>query len=446
MYGNLAEINFESFEQFVNDVDLARSNILQVDPEEIKQRPHIIDIKTIEKLPNGRFNANYGDVDWECFFHYKKSDILYVFLSGAITAKNATLPQFARWSWYRFIKGSMLSIADPMYRKYSQLKLGWYYGNEEINYQKILADLVTEIAKKLGVKHKNIVFVGSSGGGYASIACASHIKGAKSIAINPQMVLQEWPYSEVFSEITGIDLTGEDVYHRNDVIYHYMHNRRNKYVLFINLRSWWDMQQVKNVCDALNMTVHFGLNVFENMVIWLYDADLTPWIHHHDTQGNYCMWHVLEQITLCEDSPEKYSALAELMNEFYYEENKLVKYWRGRMPDIKKLHEIEHKDRIIAIWGTGEYTERLNADLFCVEEENYYQVRRVIDNDSRKKHTLYHGIEINHPSEVRDWKEMFIIITSEKYELQIRRQLEDMGLEYQQDFISYKDLFKAAQK
>lgn len=441
MYDSLSEVYFESFEQFVKDVDQTRDKILRVDSEEIRQEPVSIDIKTVEKLPDGRWNTNYKNIEFECFFHRKDSDILYVFLGGAITAKNASLPQFARWSWYKFIQGSMLCIADPMYRKYSELKLGWYYGDEEINFQEILADLVFNIAEKLCVEQKNIVFVGSSGGGYASIACSSHIVGAKSIAINPQMVLNEWPYSEVFSKITGIDLHREDVYHRNNLLY-YLNNKANRYTLFINLRSWWDMQQVKNICNAMNISVHVGLNVFENLIIWLYDADLAPWIDYHDTQGNYCMWHVLEQLAVCEDNPGKYSSLVGLMNEFYYEENKLVKYWRGRIPDIKKLRDVEHMNRAVAIWGTGGYTERLNEDLFCIDGENYYHIKLVIDNDRRKKDGLYHGIKIKHPSDIVDWGALFIIITSEKYEMQIRGQLEEMGLMYRQDFIGYKDLFK----
>lgn len=442
MYDSLSEVYFESYEQFIKDVDLTRNNILQVDCEEIRQEPVTIDIKKIEKLPDGRWNTKYQNIEFECFFHYKESDILYVFLSGAITAKNISLPQFARWSWYKLIQGSMLSIADPMYRQYSQLRLGWYYGTDKINLQKILADLVLDLAEKLGIEHKNIVFVGSSGGGYASIACSSHIAGAKSIAINPQMVLSEWPYSKVFSEITGIDLKQEDIYHRNNVLYYYRNNKENKYILFINLRSWWDMQQVKNICDTMNLTVHVGLNVFQNIIIWLYDADLTPWIDYHDTQGNYCMWHVIEQIALCDDNPESYSSLAALMNEFYYEENKLVKYWRSRIPDITKLREMEHMNRVVTIWGTGEYTERLNEDLLCIDGDNFYHIEMVIDNDKSRRNGLYHGIKIRHPADIMDWKALFIIITSEKFEVQIREQLEEMGLVYQQDFIGYRDLFK----
>ena len=438
------DIYFESFGQFTRDIDMAREKRLKVDSEEIKVAPHIFNIHTTQKVPNGRWDINYNNIDFECFFHYKQSPILFVFLSGAITAKNVSVPYFARWSWYKFVNGSMLNIADPMYRLYEKLQLGWYYGNDEINIQQVLAELVLEVAKKIGVEQSNIVFVGSSGGGYASIACSSYIEKAKSIAINPQMVLKDWPYSKNFSEITKIDLIGEDKWHRNNILYHYQHKKSNVYILFINLRSKFDMRQVERICETMNISVRYGLNVWKNMILWLYDADLTPWIDYHDIQGNRCIWHTLEQIALYSSDMEKVKACSHfitLLNEFYYEQNKEIKYWRGRLPNLNWLQSSKDENRKTAIWGIGEYAEYLNGDLFDIEKANHYNIEGVIDNDMEKRGN-YCGLKIWHPSEIENWKQWFIIITSKKYTIQIQEQLEGMGLVYQKDFITYQDLFQ----
>ena len=38
---------------------------------------------------------------------------------------------FSRWSYYKFLNGSMLNIADPMLELYPELKLGWYVNFHE---------------------------------------------------------------------------------------------------------------------------------------------------------------------------------------------------------------------------------------------------------------------------------------------------------------------------
>ena len=289
----MKDIYFESFEQFTEEVDTARYNMLTVDADKVRQTPITIDLNVTEKLPDGRLDIQYGDINFECFFHYKETKVLYVFLNGAITGPGASVPMFARWSYYKLINGSMLNISDPMYRMNDKLKLGWYYGNREIDLQQRVADMVVKIAGVIGVEHHNIIFVGSSGGGYASIACASRIHGAVSIAINPQIVLQEWGYSTEFSKITGIDLACDDKWHRNNLIYYLQNHKDNRYLLFVNLRSKMDMQQVSNICHALNKRVQYGLNILDNVIIWLYDADLAPWTGYHNVQENYCMFFYL---------------------------------------------------------------------------------------------------------------------------------------------------------
>ncbi len=439
----MKDIYFESFDQFIKDVDRAREDMVETDLR-ISQIPYIIDTKAIEELPDGRWNMWYEDVEFECFFQRKESDVLYVFLNGAITGEDSSLPMFGRWTYYKFMDGSILNISDPMYRIYDKLKLGWYYGNKETNLQKILADFVLNIAGIIGVKQSNIIFFGSSGGGYASIACASYIPDAKSIAINPQIILQEYGYSREYTEVTGIRLSGKDKWHRNNLIYFLQKRKHNRYLLFVNLRCKSDMQQVKNICSALDIKVKYGLNIFDNLIIWLYDADVMPWIDAHCVQENYILCFLFEfLIRHCDNLQEinLYDSWFRLVNEFYYEEKRIEKYWHGKMPDIGTLEQLKHMNRKIVIFGLGGYADLLNRELFHIEQQNYYHIQYVIDNDEDRK-GMYYGLEIKHPSEIRNWKELYVVITSKRYHLQIRHQLETMGLEYRKDFILYKDLYQ----
>ncbi len=438
------DLYFESYEQLLREIDAARAEMVYVDHNEIKQEPQILDLDNIKSLPDGRWDVVWETVKFECFFHGKKSTKLYVFLNGAITGTGATVPMFRRWSYYKFVDGSVINISDPMYRMYDKLKLGWYYGSEEFDLRQIVADFVLAVAVKIGVKKEDILFVGSSGGGCAAIACASYIQGAGSITINPQMVLSEYGYSTQFTVITGIDLNRKDRWNRNNTIYYLQNNIANTHFLFVNVRSVVDMQQVKNICNSLGVRVKYGLNVFLNLVIWLYDADMTPYISPHSLQENYCIWFVLEFIATNKDRIEKikeYDSLVRLINEFYYDRRKIEREWRGKIPNLDCLRWCEHLDREVAIFGLGEYAELLNRELLNIEESNYYNIQYAIDNYV-KKDELYHGLQIKHPSEIEDWKKVYIIITSERYCNQIRCQLEELGLVYERDFVTYRDLFK----
>lgn len=438
----MKDIYFESFEQFKEDVDAARADMLKADTDMIRQMPVSIDLNTAGELPDGRLDIQYEGINFECFFHYKAAQTLYVFLNGAITGKGATVPMFARWSYYEFMNGSCLNISDPMYRMYDGLKLGWYYGSEETDLQQKLAEMVTRIAEMIGVEKSNIIFAGSSGGGYASIVCASRIPGAKSIAVNPQIVLREWHYSTKFAEITGIDLTCDDKQHRNNPLYYLQNHKDNRYLLFVNVRSKLDMQQISNICHVMDKRVKYGLNVFDNIVIWLYDADLTPWIDYHDVQENYCLCFLFEFIM--NSLPEKlkqYDSFFGLINEFYYDMKKKERYWRGKIPSIDRLMHIQSIDRKIAIFGTGKYADTLNGELFHIEGENHYHIQCVIDNDTERNGT-YHGLPIIHPAEIENWAELYIMITSSRFHAQIRQQLEENGLTYEKDFINYMDLYQ----
>lgn len=437
----MQDIYFESFEQFTKAVDEERDNMLKVNSDEINRASIGIDLDEVESLPDGRLDIFYENIIFESFFHYKEnSKVLYVFLNGAITAEGATIPMFARWSYYKFMSGSMLNISDPMYRMNDKLKLGWYYGTKKIDLQQRIAHLTVKVADLIGVEKHNIIFVGSSGGGYASIACAGRISGAKSIAINPQIILHEYSYSKEFMEATGIDLTSDDKWHRNNIIYYLQKTRENKYLLFVNLRCESDMRQVKNICEAMNRRVKYGLNVWDNLIIWLYDADLMPWVHYHNIVETYVLCFLFEFImNHNEEKMQEYDSWFRLTNEFYYDMRRNERYWRGKIPNIKQLFHIRSMGRKIGIFGLGRFAETLNHELFCIGEQNYYDVQFVIDN---RKKGLYHGLTIKKPSEISNWAELFIIITSSQFHEQIRRQLEKIGLIYQQDFIIFKDLYQ----
>lgn len=113
---------------------------------------------------------------------------LFILLSGAATTRDfSKFPNFNRWSWANLFPGMVLSIADPTLAADPELLLGWYVGTSGINVSKELAALVTSIAAANGIDRSDIIFYGSSGGGFAAMMLAPLVGGgATAIAINPQ--------------------------------------------------------------------------------------------------------------------------------------------------------------------------------------------------------------------------------------------------------------------
>jgi hypothetical protein len=113
---------------------------------------------------------------------------LFILLVGAASSRDfSKFPNFNRWSWADLFPGVVLSIADPTLAADPALLLGWYVGTSGINVSKELAALVTRIAVANGIDRSNIIFYGSSGGGFAAMMLAPLVGGgATAVAINPQ--------------------------------------------------------------------------------------------------------------------------------------------------------------------------------------------------------------------------------------------------------------------
>ncbi len=63
----------------------------------------------------------------------------------------------------------------------------------------------------------------------------------------------------------------------------------------------------------------------------------------------------------------------------------------------------------------------------------------ILDNDRSKAGSLFMGIKVVHPDDEEHWPDLFIIIATSCYAIEIQKQLEEHGLEYKKDFIYYSD-------
>lgn len=122
------------------------------------------------------------------FFDEKKRDLV-VFLPAANGL--SIHPRYPRFKWARKLthRASVLYLSDPYQgeEEYKDPKGSWYISKEP-------AFILPEIAKGLRLwaqekGFKNIVFYGSSMGGYAAIVLSSFMQDSIAIAECPQLVL-----------------------------------------------------------------------------------------------------------------------------------------------------------------------------------------------------------------------------------------------------------------
>lgn len=127
--------------------------------------------------------------NWNFDVNLKKGNGgLIVFLNGAVGDRmKVKLPLFQRSSWASDFSDSVLNISDPTLNKMKNLRLGWYWGTQGSPLIDEISKLIVKIASSLGVKQKDIVIYGSSGGGYAAIRIGAYLNsGVCVVAINPQ--------------------------------------------------------------------------------------------------------------------------------------------------------------------------------------------------------------------------------------------------------------------
>ncbi|MBP3488404.1 MAG: polysaccharide pyruvyl transferase family protein [Roseburia sp.] len=280
-----------------NDINKIKCNVekkeehefVKCNIEAIEQRRKGNDyIKMISALPildefdyysTGRYSLRYSSTDIDIMYKNNQSDRLVVLLSAGIVNTDC-IPEFQRWSYSSYLRENVLCIADPMYKEYEDkgLLVGWYYGNEEHCYLDCVIDLVEKIAQKNSIRRENIIFYGSSAGGYAGIYCANKIQGSCAIAWNAQFRISEFHYSKIFEKITGNSLE-KDALGRNDITEMILTESRSKILLLENIRSSIDIKQIEILLGGTK-ELRYGKNIVSpNVMLVTYDAGTSEKAH-----------------------------------------------------------------------------------------------------------------------------------------------------------------------
>lgn len=140
---------------------------------------------------------HYNEVD----FYYKKiknDDNLVVAFHGA-TNNDVSLPVFRCYNW----NYNILCISDHLLQKYPGLLVGWYCTEKGSNIDMIYIDII----KFFMIHHTNIIFYGTSAGGFPSLFYAT-LFHKKAFISNSQLYLDNYhPYNKFLGFVNDKNLT-----------------------------------------------------------------------------------------------------------------------------------------------------------------------------------------------------------------------------------------------
>lgn len=334
--------------------------------------------KLDDSISDGVFSYEIDGVLFHCCFHDGGNSNLYVTFTGANTQnpEKIRIPNFPRWSYYSFFDGSFLGIDDPMFYKFKNIKIGWYYGDKNRSYLKDSLSIIDKICNIKNISKDNVIFFSSSGGGYASIYIASLIKNALSISINPQIYINNHHYTNDFEENTHISLNEIDRFNRNNLYECITNNESSRHVIVVNAHSSEDWENhIIPLANKFSINLRYGLNHFKNILIWIYDAVGCPYAHtSFETRYIFiAIDYIAKQFKYLGDrfDVDQYQDIALLINEQWHD-----------LYEIKKIYS--NKQDIIIPCDIQSFSNKIVVQDFELQK-----------CDSECKHYAYRNFEKN---------------------------------------------------
>lgn len=160
-------------------------------------------------------------------------------------------PFFDRWSWYKYFKESYISYSDPFFFYDDEITLGWFVGTKDEWYLNSLAEIIKKLADNQGIINDNMLFFGSSGGGYASVVLATLLKNSKAFINNAQLFLLNYNeptlnklfslISPTFEGMSREEIT-EEIKYRLDIMELFEKEKYAPYIIYyLNSESRGDI-------------------------------------------------------------------------------------------------------------------------------------------------------------------------------------------------------------
>ena len=111
------------------------------------------------------------------------------------TEKSFDRPVFQRHSWHSELNASVIYYSDPIFLESNSAMCGWCVGTPEEYYLDYIKKVIEKLSKNHGIENKNMLFYGSSAGGFTSIQLGTYFRESIVLANNPQTDVRH--YNEI---------------------------------------------------------------------------------------------------------------------------------------------------------------------------------------------------------------------------------------------------------
>ena len=133
----------------------------------------------------------------------ENSNKAVVFGSGAYDSNKFNPPVFQRHSWIDRMSESVIYFNDPTLYL-GKINLGWGFGTTKRHYLEEIAKILKLIFKKIMINYEDILFYGSSAGGFMSMVLAGYFEKAKVFVNNPQTIVNNYFVRHVNNLFTAV--------------------------------------------------------------------------------------------------------------------------------------------------------------------------------------------------------------------------------------------------
>ena len=192
--------------------------------------------------------VDVGWTDVSIYLNLKKnSKRVIVCGPSAIDSSKVSAPFYHRWSWAKRLDCSVIIISDPTLET-GRFNIGWFLGRKGEYALTKCSNIVNKIINQLNVDKKNVVFYGSSSGGFSSLMMASYFKGSKVIVQNPQIDIRKY-HGNFYSNLVDSNFDGFEP----------DEERLNVISLFDKVKHIPDVYYIQNIFDSHHYDTHLPI-------------------------------------------------------------------------------------------------------------------------------------------------------------------------------------------
>lgn len=177
----------------------------------------------------------------------KKGKPLVFCLNGAMPRNNdLKLPVFSGLSILPSVDVSRVYINDPTLYVNEKLSLGWYAGSKFLDLQSILPKVMKRVVEVSSAS--KIIFIGGSGGGFASLYYGTFFPESLVVPWNPQTNILKYikthvnNYAKYAFDIINADEVDASLSEKIDVDIGDLKNINKNYILYLQNKSDWHVK------------------------------------------------------------------------------------------------------------------------------------------------------------------------------------------------------------